>query len=157
MKSLVVFYSRDGHTRKVAERIAAKLMADIREIKEKKNRKGFLGYLLAGRDAMKQKDSLLVDTDTNISQYDAVFFGAPIWGWKPAPATMTFIKNCDLYGKKVVNFVTMGGSCGKSLEMMKEAAEESGGEVLGGKSIITNGVSEDKWLKEGDKVAGLLK
>ena len=55
MKTLVVYYSRTGFTKLVAEMIADKLGADCKEIIDKTDRKGVLGYLKAARDAMQKK------------------------------------------------------------------------------------------------------
>ena len=45
MKVLVVYYSRTGNTKFVAEAIAQSLEADIEEIKDGKNRMGVFGFL----------------------------------------------------------------------------------------------------------------
>jgi len=55
MKTLVTFYSRDGHTKRAAEIIAKALNADIDEIKDKKPRKRIIGFLRAGYDATRGK------------------------------------------------------------------------------------------------------
>ena len=57
MKTLVVLYSRTGTTKKVGEEIAAALKADVEEIIDTKKRSGPIGYVQAGRDAMKKKKS----------------------------------------------------------------------------------------------------
>lgn len=54
MKSLVVFYSRTGNTRRVAEMIAGEMKADLQELVDKKSRKGPIALLRAGRDAIKK-------------------------------------------------------------------------------------------------------
>jgi flavodoxin len=51
MKILIVYYSRTGRTKKIAEKIQYRLNADIDEISDTKNRAGILGWLSAGRDA----------------------------------------------------------------------------------------------------------
>jgi len=51
MRSLVVYYSRRGNTRFVAEKISQEIGADIEEIIDKKKRKGLLGFILSGYDA----------------------------------------------------------------------------------------------------------
>ena len=52
MKVLVVYYSRTGNTRFVAEAIAQSLEADIEEIKDGKNRMGVFGFLRRGYEAI---------------------------------------------------------------------------------------------------------
>ena len=61
MKMLVVFYSRTGNTRKVAEELEKVLECDMEEIIDTKNRSGSLGYLRSGRDAMNRKLTVLQD------------------------------------------------------------------------------------------------
>ncbi|MCK4272271.1 flavodoxin family protein [bacterium] len=56
MKSLVVFYSRTGNTRRVAEMIAQGLDAILQELVDKKSRKGPIALLRAGRDAIKKEE-----------------------------------------------------------------------------------------------------
>jgi len=55
MKILVAYYTRDGHTRQVAQRIAESLGADLDEVIDKKKRNGILGFLIAGYDATRGK------------------------------------------------------------------------------------------------------
>jgi hypothetical protein len=57
MKSLVVYYSRNGNSKFIAQKIAEKLGADTEEIIDKKNRRGWIGFLTAGRDATQGKET----------------------------------------------------------------------------------------------------
>ena len=95
MKTLVAFYSRDGNTKRVAEIIAKALNADIDEIKDKKSRKGIIGFLRAGYDATRGKT-----TEINFSKkpadYDVVILGGPVWNGRVTPAVRTYLlKNRD--------------------------------------------------------------
>jgi len=54
-KSLVVFYSRTGTTKRVAESISNLLKCDVEEVIDRKDRKGPLGCLKSGSDAMSKK------------------------------------------------------------------------------------------------------
>ena len=52
----------------------------------------------------------LAEKKTDLSAYDVVYIGFPIW-WGVAPhAVNTFIESNDLSGKKLVIFATSGGS-----------------------------------------------
>ncbi len=51
MKSLVVYYTRTGNTKFVAETIAAELVSDMEEVVDLKKREGTLGYMSASKDA----------------------------------------------------------------------------------------------------------
>jgi flavodoxin len=113
MKTLVVYYSRTGTTKKVAEEIAKNLKADLDEIKDKKNRNGAMGYLYAGRDAVKKRLTE-VKFKKNPEKYDLIVIGTPIWGWNMCPAFRTYVKENKKKIKKVAFFCTMGGSGGEN-------------------------------------------
>lgn len=110
MKTLVTYYSRTGTTRKVGEEIAKKLGAEIEEIKDTVDRSGAKGYLISGRDAMKRRLTKLEPAKSDLSEFDLVIIGTPIWGWNMSVPVRTFIiENKDKF-KNVAFFCTMGGS-----------------------------------------------
>jgi flavodoxin len=89
MKKLVVFYSRTGTTKKIAQEIARKINADIEEIADLKNRKGILNWILAGRDGM--KGSLTkVNYSKDPGKYDLIIAGTPVWV-NMVPAIRTYL------------------------------------------------------------------
>ena len=46
----------------------------------------------------------------DISGYDTVFIGFPIWWYTDPRIIETFLDSCDLSGKTAVSFATSGGS-----------------------------------------------
>ncbi len=111
-KTLVAFYSRDGTTKKLAEEIAKHLKADIEEIIDTKDRKGVVGYIMAGKDAMKKRLAEIKPAKIDPAKYDVVAIGTPIWGWSMTPAVRTYISQNIHKFKRVAFFCTMGGSGG---------------------------------------------
>lgn len=110
MKTLVVYYSRTGTTKKIAEMLAEKLGADTEEIRDTVNRQGIKGYLMSGRDAMKKNLTKLEASKFNPKEYDLVIIGTPIWGWNLSVPVRTYVtENKDQF-PKVAFFCTMGGS-----------------------------------------------
>jgi flavodoxin len=110
-KTLVVFYSRTGTTKKVGEMIAQKLNADVEEIKDTVDRSGAKGYLISGRDAMKKRLTKLEPSKFNPADYDLVIIGTPVWGWNMSVPVRTYLtEQKDNFQNKVAFFVTMGGS-----------------------------------------------
>ncbi|KPL19040.1 MAG: hypothetical protein AMJ92_04895 [candidate division Zixibacteria bacterium SM23_81] len=107
MKALVVYYSRTGNTKQVAEMIAGELKADLEELVDKKDRRGLLGYLRSGRDAVRDKTTELKPLQRQSSDYDLIFVGTPVWASRPAPAVRAFLESQDLSGKRVALFCTM--------------------------------------------------
>ena len=108
MKTLIVFYSRTGNTRKIGELIAQKLHADIDEIIDLKNRKGILGFIFGGRDAMKEYLTKITFTK-NPADYDLVIVGTPMWAGSSTPAFRTYLTENKGKIKKAALFVTAGG------------------------------------------------
>jgi len=142
MRSLVVYYSRTGMTKKVAEAISKMLGSDIEEIIDKRNRSGPKGYFLAGRDAIKRELTEIEGPNNDPSAYGVVIIGTPVWAFTMTPAIRTYIaKNRDHF-KKIAFFSTQGGFgkqnkfkdmeelCGKKPEasfdlLTKEVAKET--------------------------------
>ncbi len=110
MKPLVIFYSRIGTTKKLAESIVENLTCDVEEIFDTKNRMGLFGWLRAGRDAMRKKLTIIRETKLIPSDYDVVIMGAPNWGGMPAPTIRTYINQKSGSLKKVTFFCTSGGA-----------------------------------------------
>ena len=100
MKVLVVYYSRSGNTKKVAEAISNAFKCDIEEIKDTKDRSGFLGWLYAGRDSMRGNLTKIKDILKNVGSYDIVIVGGPIWAWNIDIPVRTFLTN---YGDQIKN------------------------------------------------------
>ncbi len=104
MNYLVVYYSRTGNNRTIAESIASRLSADVDEIIDRKNRKGKLNWLLAGRDS-RAKKLTEIEYKKNPQEYDTIIIGAPIWAWNPIPPLRTYLQEVDLRGKRVAFFI----------------------------------------------------
>jgi flavodoxin len=104
MTYLVVYYSRTGNNKTIAESVANQLSADIDEIVDKKNRQGRLNWLRAGRDSREQKLTE-IEYHKNPQDYDTIIIGAPIWAWNPIPPLRTYLQQVDLKGKRVAFFI----------------------------------------------------
>ena len=127
-RTLVVYYSKTGNTRKVAQDIAQKLEADLEEITDMKSRKGVLGFIMGGRDAMTKKGTRISVTSKDPAEYDLVILGSPIWANNIAPALRTYLNK---KGEKIATrafFVTAGG--GPSSKVLQNISEISTKEPL---------------------------
>jgi flavodoxin len=119
MKSLVVYYSRTGKTRFVAETIAAQLGSDIEEIVDLKRREGKMGWMSATRDASSGKETQIAPPKKISQNYDLLVIGTPVWAFNTTPAIRTYLNNNDLSGKKVALFFTFGIRLGQTVEKTK--------------------------------------
>jgi len=157
MKTLIVYYSRTGTTKKIAELIREKLSADIEEIEDTINRQGIVGYFRSGRDAMRKNFTKLEVFEKNLNDYDLVIIGTPIWGWNMSVPVRTFVTEQKNNLKNVAFFCTMGGS--GSVKAFEEMWEIIGKEpkatlALTNKEIINNNFQEKiNFFLEGIKKA----
>lgn len=109
MKAIVLFYSRTGWTRRVAEDVASRLGCDIEAVVPKRSFKGILGWLRAGRTAMKGIPVELEPLTKDLGSYDLVVVGTPVWGGTVSSVIRTvLVQNADRLGR-VAFLVTSGG------------------------------------------------
>lgn len=115
-KTLVAYFSASGVTKGVAEQLAEVAGADLYEIAPAQP------YTKADLDwTDKQSHSTLemqdlssrpalADTTADLSAYETIYIGFPIW-WYTAPTIInTFVETYDLQGKTLIPFATSGGS-----------------------------------------------
>ena len=121
MKTLVVYYSRTGNTKFVAEKIAEHLGADVCEVVDKKSRKGKFGFLKGGYESIRKKLTE-IEVSNKVDDYGFVIIGSPVWANGITPAIRTFIHQNDFSNKQIACFVTLKGDNPQiPLEKMKEA------------------------------------
>lgn len=107
-RALVVYYSRTGNTARVAQEIARRVDADLEEIREATDRRGFLGYLRAGYDSMREVASDIAEPRRDPGIYALLIVGSPVWGWRMTPAVRSYLRKTRGRGGAVAFFVTSG-------------------------------------------------
>jgi flavodoxin len=133
-KSLVIYYSRTGKTKFVAEKIASETGAEIEEITDLKNRKGWLGFLIAGYEATLGKETKINKSKNSPRDFELIIVGSPVWNSRPSPAIRTYLKRNNLSGKKVAVFCTSEGTgSGKALARLKSLTPN--GNIVGAITI----------------------
>lgn len=153
-KILVAYFSCTGNTRGLAEKIAEKLGADVYEITPAEPyTDADLDYNdSSSRATVEQNDDGCrpeISGSFDVSGYDTIVLGYPIW-WGQAPKILyTFVEGCDLSGKAVVPFCTSGSSgVGSSSDNLGKSANAS--DWHDGTRLST-GISDgdlDEWLAE---------
>ncbi len=130
-KILVAYYSAQGHTKVVAEKVAEYLDADIFEIVPKDD---YTDEDLDWTDedsrvSKEHNDKKLQDIELEsvevegFDSYDTVLIGYPIWWQVAAWPVNNFVKNNDFTGKTVIPFCTSSSSgLGESGELLEEMA-----------------------------------
>ncbi len=112
-KALVVYYSLDGHTREIAEKIREKTGADIYEIKTREKFKKTPWFYLTLNKRLKNGEyPELAGELPDPKAYDVVFVGAPVWWYTMATPLFSYLKQTDFGGRIVVPFSTQGSNYG---------------------------------------------
>jgi flavodoxin len=124
MKTLLVVYSRTGTTRGVGRRIARACASAMREIKDVRSRRGPIGYLRSGFEAVKARLPAIKPLTVDPSAYDLVILGAPVWAGHIAAPMRTFLEQNKSRLRRIALFCTMGRS--GSERALREMAEITG-------------------------------
>lgn len=154
VKTLVVYFSCTGNTKAVAEKIVEITGADVYEIVPKDPyTDADLNYNNSDCRANKEMDDpsarpAIGSEAVDVSGYDTVIIGYPIW-WGTMPRIInTFLDTYDLSGKTILPFCTSGGSgISKSVEDIKKA--EAAAQVKDG--LKAGGASDSaisRWLSD---------
>ena len=125
MKTLVAYFSAQGHTKRIAEDLAGIIEADLFEIVPE------VPYTAAdikwtnplsrcNKEKIGKKDVPIAGKIENFADYEAIYIGFPIWYYGAPNVVNTFCKAYDWTGKKVALFATSGGSdIGKTIEKLQ--------------------------------------
>ena len=112
MNSIIIYYSRSGNTARLAQRLSSDL-GDIPTIKiepEKSYGNYIMACLRVMRETVAKVTPKFVTPIPDLSGYDTVFVGFPMWMQDVPELVQEFIRRCDLGGKTVIPFATYGAS-----------------------------------------------
>lgn len=116
-KVLVVYYSFTGKTEDIAKQIAALTKGDLYRLNTQEEFKASPAFYAKVKKQLSDKNyPPLSGQMPDISGYDTVFVGAPVWWYTMATPLFTYLGQTDFKGKKVVPFSTQGSNEGKFLQ-----------------------------------------
>jgi flavodoxin len=112
-KTLVVYYSMTGRTRDIAQRIAQMTRAQTYEITTAEKMPSAPKLHLVVRKQLKSGQyPVLAGSAPDLSDYDTIFVGGPVWWYHAATPLLAFLEKTDFKGKRVVPFSTQGSNVG---------------------------------------------
>lgn len=124
-KVLIVYYSLEGNTKKISERIAKELTAELLEVKPKKDisSNNFKKYLWGGKQVIFKQQPELMPINVSINNFDVIIIGTPVWAGSYAPAIRSFLNQYTFNNKKIALFCTHEGGKGKIFNNFKKILE----------------------------------
>ena len=135
-KVLVLYYSQAGNTKTVAQELSAKLGAEVEEIVPVNPYEGDFQALFARYQQEREQGILpeLKPIKADLTQYDVIFLGFPVWDGTYALPMAAFLETADLSGKKIVPFCSFGsGGLDTSIRALKEKLPNA--EILPGYGV----------------------
>ncbi len=112
----IIYFSLTGNTHKLAQIISQELKCrnfevDLVRLEPIDGASTFAGQSMT---ALQRKRVNIGDANFDLSMYNMIWFGSPVWAFSPAPALNTYLDKCYGFdGKKVVAFYTYGSGTGK--------------------------------------------
>ncbi len=127
MAKLFIYYTRSGNGDVVANKFK-ELGYDIRKVETKYilSNNLFLACMKGGFHASIGKKAKLINYDNDVSQYDEIYIGSPIWNGRLSCPINTVLKNTNLTDKKLTFVLYSGsGEAKKALEKINKKYPES--------------------------------
>ena len=150
MKAIIIYYSRSGNTEKVAKQLQSDL-GNIPIVKIEPE-EAYGNYIMSCLRVMNEKRNEVVPKFTtpipNLSEYDTVFVGFPIWAQDVPVFVQDFICQCDTKGKTIIPFATYGMSGISWTEKTLNSLFEKSQIKLPFDSGVFKKGNYDKWLAE---------
>ena len=118
MKKLFIYYSYSGNGDVIAKYLEEKGY-DIRKVTPKKElpKNFFLSMMVGGFKASISKKDVLMDFDSNVSGYDKIVIGSPIWNDRLSSPINTVINALEINDN--YSFILYSGS-GKGAHAIKK-------------------------------------
>lgn len=111
MRSILIYYSRSGNTKNLADKIAQELNCEkIRITPEKEYGNYVSACIRAAKEQSASNKPVFINDIPNLSEYDAVLVGYSIWMSKPPVIVSEFMSKCDFNGKAIIPFSTSDGT-----------------------------------------------
>jgi len=120
MNYKVVYFTRTGNSKRVAEKIANKLSCETIQITDNINWKGILGFLKGGYYSSKNRN-VEIKIKGNLEGADELIVVTPLWAGEIAPAIKAFIKTTS--SGKIHLVVTSNGSTIKNRSGFKSVSD----------------------------------
>ena len=127
MKICIIYHSETGNTRHVAQHIASAFDTQLIEVSDTVSYNRLTRFLVLCKMANREEKTVIEPASVDISGFDLVVFGSPVWVFKPTPviyAAIDGLKGC--MGKPAFAFSTHGGRPGKTDEIFKKWIEKRG-------------------------------
>ena len=111
MRSVVIYYSRSGNTKDIAEKISQKFDSDMFFVGPDREYGSYISSVMrVAKEKLLREDITFRSDVTDLSSYDVVFIGFPVWYGNIPHHLKEYLLQTDLKGKHVIPFITAGAN-----------------------------------------------
>jgi flavodoxin len=145
MKICIIYHSETGNTRRVAQHIASACDGKLIEVSDKASHNRLTRFLVQCKQAQGEEKTPVEPASIDVSAYDQLVFGSPVWAFKPTPAihaAIDAVKGCE--GKRATVFCTHGGRPGQTAEVFQRWIEARGMKCVGNGNLHQNDIEDEK-------------
>jgi len=136
-KTLILYYSLTGNTKAGCEALQKELGASIVEIKDLKKRSGKWGFFKTAIGSLVGKHTKIEPEKLDLSGYQNIILGSPIWTGKLSMAIRTVIDRNRFDGQKVIIYTTTNAFEKEEYkEKSRNLVRKAGGDVVGYYQIL---------------------
>ncbi|NNM66970.1 MAG: hypothetical protein HKM06_03035 [Spirochaetales bacterium] len=143
---IIVYVTRTGHARELAQTLGQQLGYPVAEIKDLVPRSGLLGWLRSGSQAAKKLSTPISDPQVDLSQVNTVVLVQPVWASGVVPPLRTWLENhrSELSHKKIA---LLNSHLGSPLEKLKVSFEKEFFPLTAFDGIRTHATEAEKQQK----------
>ncbi len=138
MKTVIIYYTLGGSTKKEAESLAKKLAAPLCRVKEAHERGLFAAFVPGGFLAMRRKTVAIKPLNIDLQEYDRIIIGCPVWAGFPAPAFNAIMKLLPADKEVELFLCSGGGDTQKSEQGTKELIKKKGCKLISYRNVCTS-------------------
>ena len=126
-KILVVYFSYTGNTEKIANLIKEKLSCDILKLKPVTPYSADYQTVVDEEQKIEGANHMpeIKDINIDLSLYETIIIGTPVWWYKEAPIVRTFLNKYDLSNKNIYIYATNAGWLGKTFKEIEKLCSNS--------------------------------
>jgi flavodoxin len=149
MNICIIYHSETGNTRHVAQHIASACDGKLIDITDRGGYNRLTRFLVWCKMARMEEKTEIEPASIDVSGYDQLVFGSPVWAFKPTPAIHAAIDalvGCE--GKRATAFCTHGGKPGQTAEIFQKWIEARGMKCVGNAGIHQNDIENEKKTKD---------
>ncbi len=127
MKIAYLFFSYTGNTRFIAEKMQQACGGDLIPVLTTRRYSTFTAYTVGALRSRQEEADPIRPEEIDVSGYDLLVIGSPVWAWKPAPPTQSLVTALrGSEGKRAVIYVTCGHQAGEALPLMERWLDSRG-------------------------------